>query len=65
VSALSYIFSRDEQTENESRINALNDAAELHALLEGVSDIESNDGDGISEQYAEDLIASIRAGRDH
>ena len=42
----------------------LNEAAQVHALLESVADEDLNAGGGISEQYAEELIASIRAGRD-
>jgi antitoxin (DNA-binding transcriptional repressor) of toxin-antitoxin stability system len=42
----------------------LNDAAQMHALLESVADADLNAGGGITEQYAEELIASIRAGRD-
>ena len=42
----------------------LNEAAQMHALLESVADEELTAGAGISEQYAEELIASIRAGRD-
>ena len=36
----------------------------MHALLESVADSELNTGGGISEQYAEELIASIRTDRD-
>lgn len=42
----------------------LNEAAQMHALLDSVADAELDIGGGISEQYAEELIASIRAGRD-
>ena len=42
----------------------LNEAAQMHALLESVADSELNTSRGISEQYAEELIASIRADRD-
>jgi hypothetical protein len=42
----------------------LNEAAQMHTLLESVADEDLNAGGGISEQYAEELIASIRAGRD-
>jgi antitoxin (DNA-binding transcriptional repressor) of toxin-antitoxin stability system len=42
----------------------LNDAAALHNLLESAADAELPAAGGISEQYAEELIASIRAGRD-
>jgi antitoxin (DNA-binding transcriptional repressor) of toxin-antitoxin stability system len=42
----------------------LNEAAQVHALLESVADSDLDAGGGISEQYAEELIASIRAGRD-
>jgi antitoxin (DNA-binding transcriptional repressor) of toxin-antitoxin stability system len=41
----------------------LNEAAQMHALLESVADAEPDAG-GVSEQYAEELIASIRDGRD-
>jgi hypothetical protein len=42
----------------------LNEAAQMHALLESVADEDVDAGAGISEQYAQELIASIRAGRD-
>ncbi|HEY5396280.1 MAG TPA: type II toxin-antitoxin system prevent-host-death family antitoxin [Trebonia sp.] len=42
----------------------LNEAAQMHALLESVADAELDVGGGVSEQYAQELIASIRAGRD-
>jgi len=42
----------------------LNEAAHMHALLESVADADLNAGGGLSEQYAEELIASIRTGRD-
>ena len=41
----------------------LNEAAQMHALLESAADADLKAG-GISEQYAEELIASIRTGRD-
>jgi antitoxin (DNA-binding transcriptional repressor) of toxin-antitoxin stability system len=42
----------------------LNDAAQMHALLESVADDDLGAGPGRTEQYAEELIASIRTGRD-
>jgi antitoxin (DNA-binding transcriptional repressor) of toxin-antitoxin stability system len=44
----------------------LNEAAAMHALLESVAedDLNTGGGGGVSEQYAEELIASIRASRD-
>ena len=42
----------------------LKEAAQMHAVLESIADSELNTGGGISEQYAEELIASIRTGRD-
>ena len=42
----------------------LNKAGQLHALLESVADGDLSVGGGISEEYAEELIASIRTGRD-
>ena len=42
----------------------LNEAAQMHSLLESVADEDLDVGGGISEQYAEELIASIRTGRD-
>jgi antitoxin (DNA-binding transcriptional repressor) of toxin-antitoxin stability system len=42
----------------------LNEAAQMHALLESAADADLNVSGGISEQYAEELIASIRTGRD-
>jgi antitoxin (DNA-binding transcriptional repressor) of toxin-antitoxin stability system len=42
----------------------LNEAAQMHALLESVANEDVNVGGGISKQYAEELIASIRTGRD-
>ena len=42
----------------------MNEAAQMHALLESAADADLNVGGGISEQYAEELIASIRTGRD-
>jgi antitoxin (DNA-binding transcriptional repressor) of toxin-antitoxin stability system len=42
----------------------LNEAAQMHALLDSVANAELDIGGGISEQYAEELIASIRTGRD-
>lgn len=43
---------------------ALNEAAQLHSLLDSMTETERPLGDGITEQYAEELIASIRADRD-
>ena len=40
----------------------LNEAAQMHALLESVAEADLNVGGGITEQYAEELIASIRRG---
>jgi antitoxin (DNA-binding transcriptional repressor) of toxin-antitoxin stability system len=42
----------------------LSEAAAMHALLESVADDDLNASAGISEQYAAELIASIRADRD-
>ena len=42
----------------------LSEAASMHALLESIADDDLNVGTGVSEQYAEELIASIREGRD-
>ena len=42
----------------------MNEAAEMHALLESVANEDVNVGGGISKQYAKELIASIRTGRD-
>jgi antitoxin (DNA-binding transcriptional repressor) of toxin-antitoxin stability system len=42
----------------------LNEAAQMHSLLESLADEDLDVGVGISEQYAEELIASIRTGRD-
>ena len=41
----------------------LNDAAQLHALLESAAGPDLDVDAGITEEYAEELIASIRAGR--
>jgi hypothetical protein len=46
------------------RIHVQYGAARLHALLESAADADLDVGDGIAEQYAENLIASIRSGRD-
>jgi antitoxin (DNA-binding transcriptional repressor) of toxin-antitoxin stability system len=43
---------------------ALNDAAQLHDLLESAADAELPAAGGMTERYAEELIAGIRAGRD-
>ena len=42
----------------------LNEAAQIHALLESTANADLDVAGGISEQYAEELIASIRTGRD-
>lgn len=44
---------------------ALNEAAQLHSLLDSMSEAEPTAvGGGITERYAEELIASVRADRD-
>jgi antitoxin (DNA-binding transcriptional repressor) of toxin-antitoxin stability system len=42
----------------------LDEAASMHALLESVANDDLTAGAGVSAEYAEELIASIRAGRD-
>jgi hypothetical protein len=53
----------DEMTDINDRTSVLNDAAQLHALLESAAHSDRDAGSGITEQYAEELIASIRLGR--
>jgi hypothetical protein len=53
----------DEMMKNTYRMDALNDAAKLHALLESATLTDLNVGGGITEGYAEELVAWIRAGR--
>jgi hypothetical protein len=60
---MSYILSMDGMTENKSRMTVLHDAAQLHALLEAAACADLDVGTGITEEYAEELTASIRAGR--
>jgi hypothetical protein len=47
-------------TVSEARAVVLNDAAHLHTLLESVADEDLDVGCGITERYAEELIAAIR-----
>lgn len=44
-------------------MTVLNDAAQLHAMLESARYDDLSGGRGITEEYAEELIASIRVGR--
>ena len=48
---------------NAHRMDVLNDAAQLHALLESATLTDPNIGGGITEGYAEELLAWIRVGR--
>ena len=60
---LSYILSMDIMMKNAHRMDVLNDAAQLHALLESATLTDPNIGGGIPEVYAEELLAWIRVGR--
>jgi hypothetical protein len=60
---LSYILSLDKMMKNAHRMDALNDAAQLHALLESATLTDLNVGGGITEGYAEELVTWIRVGR--